>query len=422
MIKTLLFGSWVIVTGTSMAACSAGGGAPHGGGAGGAGGSSGDPGLMVDIGGQGAAPPGVGGDCGSSNYQSQLLPSNILFLVDRSGSMNCNLPPITASAACELNPVAADPTQPTKWSVITASLASALDLLASVPNTSVGLTFFSNDDVCGVSSKPNVELAPLVKNGPQLAALKSALTNGKPKGGTPIVGATILAFKHLHEELQAPGNRFVVLVTDGSDSCIAGGDGGDAHENYATEGVTGDVVSRLLDTELPKAATVNIRTFVIGAPGSEPARGLLSKIAFAGNTGKSATCDHTSEDPAPDAECHFDMTRSGDFGADLTTALKNITGQAVTCDFDVPKSADGKTVDVTKLNVNYFKNGGTTDADKTALFRDDTKPCDAGAEGWQFIDADDTKIRLCGSVCDTVRSDLKASVVVSVGCEGQRIR
>jgi hypothetical protein len=406
-------------------ACSPGGGQVGNNGAGGtftgAGGSQTGAGgdLFVASGGDfpilgGGTESGAGGaSCGSSNYTSKLLPSNILFLVDRSGSMNCNLPPTQSSATCETTAAAQDATLPTKWSVITSSLSSALDQIALVPNASVGLTFFSNDDICGVTSTPNVELGPVTTGGPQVAALKSALANGNPKGGTPIIGAVILGFKHLHQQLQAPGNRFVVLVTDGADSCFT---------QYAEQGVSGDVKAQLLGTELPKALSVNIRTFVIGAPGSEPARGLLSQIAFAGGTGKDPNCDHTSDDPAPNTECHFDMTRSGDFATDLTAALQKITGQAATCDFDVPKATDGKTVDVSKLNVDYFKAGGTTEADRTGLFRDDTKLCDAGADGWQFIDAAKTKIRLCGQVCETVRSDPKANVVVSLSCAAQRIR
>jgi hypothetical protein len=432
--KTILFGSLALLGCASACSPASGPGSSDGAGgasggtaitgAGGGGGflaSGGDgPGPMFGNTGGGSQGGGGGDSCGSSNYKSTLLPANILFLVDRSGSMKCNLD--SASAAdCEAHPATKDPAQPTRWSVITSSLSSALDQIAAVPNTSVGLTFFSNDDVCGVTSKPNVDIAPLVAGGPQIIALKNALTNGNPKGGTPIIGGMILAFKHLHEQAQAPGNRFVVLVTDGADSCIATSmDGGTTHANYATQGITGDVVDRLLNTELPKAATVNIRTFVIGAPGSEPARGLLSKIAFAGNTSKNASCDHVSAAPAADSECHFDMTRSGDFATDLTAALQKITGQAVTCDFDVPTATDGKTVDTKMLNVDYFKAGGTTDADKTELVRDDT--CTSAEPGWRFIDgSNETKIRICKSVCDTVQADPKANVVVSLSCKPQRV-
>jgi hypothetical protein len=348
--------------------------------------------------------------CATAAYQSELLPSNVLFIVDRSGSMNCNLPPTTDSASCEQNPVAADPTKPTKWSTIVGSMSNALDGLAQVPLTSAGLSFFSNDDMCGVQSAPNVPLSALGQT--QVDTLKAAFANVTPRGGTPIVGSVILGYKHLHQQALAPGNRFVVLVTDGADSCF---------DTYAKQGVTGDVLARLLDTEIPKAISVNIRTFVIGAPGSEAARGLLSKIAYLGGTAQNPSCDHDSDDPAVGTACHFDMTATQDFAKDLSAALQSITGSARTCDFDVPTSnGDGGTVDPSKVNVDYYQGANQTDpAAHVELSRDDTKPCDAGAAGWQYIDGN-VRIRVCGPVCDQIRADGNAEVVVSLGCE-QRV-
>jgi hypothetical protein len=411
-----------ILAASALAACSAGqsqpaesstGGAPGvASGAGGvASGAGGDSPIFQSSGGTDGVLGGLGGgnvprsDCATAAFKGDLLPASLLFLVDRSGSMNCNLPPTTNSADCENKPVAVDPAQPTKWSVIKSAMGSAFDSLGSLPNTSVGLTFFSTDDVCGATSTPNVALQLLSTT--QVDALKGALANVTPRGGTPIVGTTILGYKHLHQEAKAPGNRFVVLVTDGADSCF---------DKYAASGVTGDVVARLLDTEIPKAISVNIKTFVIGAPGSEPARGLLSKIAFKGGTAATANCDHDSADPQAGTACHFDMTQTKDFAKDLSDALTRITGQtAMTCEFAVPQTnQDGTPVDKTSINVDYYKAGSTTDKDE--LYRDDTKPCDSGADGWQYTSPDETQIRLCGTVCDQVRADTKAQVVVSVGC------
>jgi hypothetical protein len=374
--------------------------------------------LFVGSGGDGSGQGGVGispgavDSCASAAYVGKLLPSSILFTVDRSGSMNCNLPPLTDSRSCEENPVAVDATQPTKWGVLTSSLSAAIDQLTSVPSASAGLTFFSDNDTCGVQSRPNVGLAPL--STPQANALKSALEATTPGGGTPIIGAVILGYKYLQQEAQAPGNRYVVLVTDGSDSCI---------DKYAAEGVTGDVVDRLLNTEEPKAISVNIRTFVIGAPGSELNRGFLSKVAFAGGTARDPACDHSSDDPAPGTECHLDMTRTTDFGKDLSSALRAITGQAaLSCEFVVPQSDGTQPVDPTKVNVDYYKGGNTSDpASKVELFRDDTKACDAGASGWQYAEGT-TKIEVCGEPCDQIRADSTAQVVVSIGCQQRTIR
>lgn len=354
-----------------------------------------------------ATPPDT---CAAAAYRSELLPSSLLWLVDRSGSMNCNLPPITESATCEMQPETADSTQPTKWSTLVGAMSSAVGDLSAVPNTSVGVTFFSNDNRCGVQSSPNVPLAPLTPS--HVAALTAAFANVTPGGGTPIAGALILGYKHLHQQAMAPGNRFVVLVTDGSDSCL---------DRYAEQGVTGDVVARLIDTEIPKAISVNIRTFVIGAPGSESNRGLLSKIAFTGGTAVNPDCDHESTDPEPGAECHFDMTATTNFAADLARALEQITGRtAEQCEFDVPAPDDDVEVDPTKVNVDYFENGDRMDASRhVELLRDDTLPCDEGAEGWQYLEGN-TRIRICGSVCERVRADPGPEVVVSLGCE-QRI-
>src|SRR5262249_20348284 len=154
--------------------------------------------------------------------------------------MNCNLPPITDSAACEQSATTADATQPTKWAVITNAMSGAFHTLSSVPDTSVALGFFSLDGVCGVRSAPEVGLAAL--SAAHVDALTAALGGATPRGGTPLIGSIVLGYKYLHEEARAPGNRFVVVVTDGSDSCI---------DRYAAEGVTGDVVSRLLGTEVP---------------------------------------------------------------------------------------------------------------------------------------------------------------------------
>jgi len=347
--------------------------------------------------------------CAFAAYQSKLLPSNLLFLVDRSGSMNCNLPPITDSATCEKTATTADSTKPTKWSVITSAMSQAFQTLSAVPDAAVALGLFSVDDVCGVRSEPEVALSALSQA--QTDALSATLASEAPRGGTPLIGSIILGYKYLHEEAHAPGNRFVVVVTDGSDSCL---------DRYAAEGVTGDVVARLLDTEIPKAISVNIRTFVIGAPGSEPSRGLLSKIAFAGGTAARPDCDHDSADPAPGTACHFDMTATSDFSADLSTALQSISGHtAETCEFEVPRPDDAAAVDPTKVNVDYYKAGGSSQADHVALYRDDTKPCDGGANGWQYT-SDQTKIRICGPACDEVRADPLSKVVVSLGCE-QRV-
>lgn len=338
---------------------------------------------------------GNGMECATSSFESDLLPTNMLILMDRSGSMNCL--PTTPTDECEAAPPSS-PQPGSKWEAITGAIDSSLTELSKIPDTSVGLTFFSNDGQCGVQSMPNVGVNPLTQ--PQLDSIRTAMGAIEPSGGTPIVGATILAYRHLHEQAMAPGNRFVLLVTDGSDSCI--------QDNRYDVSV--DPLTQLFDVAMPDAAKVNIRTFVIGAPGSEGARAFLSHMAFAGGTARSDDCDHSGS--APDAgDCHFDMTTSSDFAADFAAALNEITGRAATtCEFAVPQ---GDNVDPDKVNVSFFR-GGT---EEVQLVRDDTAACDGGADGWQYSTDDQSKIVLCGPICDEVRSDPDGRVDIVLGCE-----
>jgi hypothetical protein len=337
--------------------------------------------------------------CASASVQSELLPSNLLFVLDRSGSMNCNPPPTTKSEACEAKPERADAKSASKWEITRDALNAAFQLLPA--SASVGLSYFSNDDECGVNSTPSVALGKLDTT--QLSALKASLDEVKPKGGTPIVGATILAYKHLHAlalDHKLDGNSFVVLLTDGqqSDQCSDPDQCSDAQA----------CTDLLTQHEVPKAAGpgADIRTFVIGAPGSEPARAVLSQIALKGGTAP-AGCD------AAAGECHFDMTRQSNFASALTRALTAITNKASNCELPLPKIEKMK-LDPMRVNVVYTPGDGTP---ARVVPQDTRSSCDT-AEGWQYS-ADASKIQLCGEICSSVRTDASARLDVVLGCPVQ---
>jgi hypothetical protein len=378
---------------------SSGSGGSSSGGSGGAstsGGSGGGPPITVTGGGTGTGggPGGAGGGlldggvkgCAVATVKSELVPASILIVLDRSGSMNCNLPPIIDSATCEKNPVQTDMTQPTRWAVVKKALKDAFAALPST--TSVGLSYFNTDDECSVNSTPSVGVNLLTP--PQITALGANLDGAKAQGGTPIVGATILGFKHLHQQAQASGNKFLLLLTDGAETCNV------------------DKIDQLA-TEIPKAMSVNIRTFVIGAPGSEGARGMLSEMAYLGGTAQSPTCEHGGLTSTA-GDCHFDMTASKDFGADLELALRRISG-TLTCSFDVP-STPGLPVDLARVNVRYTKGGAMEGMD---IPQDKTASCQGGAQGWQYS-SDNSKILLCGNICDEVRKDATGKIDIVLGC------
>jgi hypothetical protein len=294
-------------------------------------------------------------------------------------------------------PARADDNAPSKWQITTQALTAAIQGLPA--SASVGLMYFSNDDECGVNSTPSVPILP--NSRAQQDAIDKSMQSVEPGGGTPIVGATILAYAHMHQsalEGRIYGNEFVVLITDGAQSEAC---------SYAARCQDAAMCTSLLvDEEVPKAAApgVGIRTFVVGVPGSEPARTVLSQIAKQGGTALPG-CDPQQ------GNCHFDMTMVTDLGAALSGALAKISGQAVSCELNVPKPDQGD-LDPTLVNVVYAPGGA---GDPVVVPQDTRAACDGGANGWRYSE-DNSKIRLCGEICNTIRSDAGARVDVVLGC------
>lgn len=335
---------------------------------------------------------GLDAACAGSVLNSQLNPSTLLFVIDRSGSMNCNLPSDGQStAACEAMPQKLDPLKPSKWELTRTALNNALTALSTSGVVTAGLSVFPTDSECAVTEVPAVSLQKL--DATQVTAIGTFLNlpTVQPKGSTPLAGATVYAYMDLYERLkQNPTflNQFVVLLTDGFETCKA------------------DFLPSFLP-QVKDALSVSIRTFVIGVPGSEDGRQLLSTIAKEGGTARTPDC---TAGWAPDTttpsvgDCHFDLTQSTDFAAELAARLTEISGATLSCELDVPKPPDGGQVDLTKVNVRI--NG------QDILL--DTSLCNGGSNGWQY-NADLTKILLCGTAC-TLAQQPNAKVEVILGC------
>jgi hypothetical protein len=337
--------------------------------------------------------------CEARSYVSPQIPASMLFVIDRSGSMACNPPPAQTVEACNKDPKRADPAQPSRWEITVKALNEAFSGLTGA-KAEIGLSLFSTDGFCGVDSTPIVGLD--VVNANHLTSLSNAMASAAPAGGTPIVGSVIQAYHHLHEELRAAGNRYVVLITDGEESCGTKGVEDDKADLSAAR-------TRLLQTEVKKARDANIRTFVIGAPGSEGARGFLSELAFLGGTARRADCVH-GDPNAMTGDCHFDLTQEKDFAAVLKTTLGQVSGQAVTCEYQTPSGSGGS------ANVQLSSGGG-----RPMCLPKDDKPCGAGANGWQFPKAADgnvdySRVLLCGTACEAVKKDPTSVVDILLGC------
>lgn len=337
--------------------------------------------------------------CEARSYVSPQIPASLLFVIDRSGSMACNAPPVQTVEACNNDPKRADVSQPSRWEITVKALNEAFSGLQGA-KAEVGLSLFSTDGFCGVDSTPIVGLDSVTAG--QLESLSNAMGSATPAGGTPIVGSVIQAYHHLHEELHAAGNRYVVLITDGEESCGTKGVEDDKADLAAAR-------TRLLQTEVVKARQANIRTFVIGAPGSEGARGFLSELAFQGGTARRPDCTHGDPNAAA-GDCHFDLTQEKDFAGVLRTTLGQVSGQAVTCEYQTPPGSGGA------ANVQLRMSGG-----QPMCLSNDVKDCASGANGWQFPKASDgspdySRVVLCGTACDAVKKDPTAVVDIILGC------
>lgn len=391
---------WVsddIAMGGSSSGGSAGDVAAHGGKA-----PTASGGTMIHVGVAGAGgDEGIGEECARSTAKAEPVPANLLFVIDSSGSMNCNPPDGDAElgARCARFPIKEDASRPSKWEVTKQALANALAGMVDRPKLQAGLTLFPSGSQCGVSAAPSVPLAAL--DAAQLSSIEGALAAVTPDGETPLAGATILSYAHLADELRAgrlTGNSFVILLTDGSETCAP------------------SVLEPLVATDVPNARLFDIRTFVIGAPGSEMARGLLSRVAWEGGSESAASCDHTSAEPDV-GDCHFDMTASADFEAELAVALDRISHvEQLACALEVPKNPDGGEVDLDRVNVTFIPEGGAPQR----IGNDSRSGCGEGAEGWQYS-ADRSQILLCGGACSTVREQAGELEIV-LGCPTEIVR
>lgn len=321
--------------------------------------------------------------CLSKTTGATAKPANLLFQLDVSGSMNC--PSTDAlSASC-----AASSTS--RWSVFRTKLKEAL---AKLPDSNaVGLMHyptgkgtFSGAPTACIPQLPDVDVGPLGKT---RTTIGTALDGRVPEGGTPTHDAIAVALANL-EKVTLPGNRFLVLATDGNATFCTGCDISCGSAELAAD--ADKVVAKVA-----AAAAAGIRTFVIGVPGSQGYRQILSRLAKAGGTAP-ASCSDTGP-----TYCHFDMTTAADFGAAMSATLAAIGGAALSCTYDIPEK-DGS-FDPGKVNVRLTSGGKDTDIPRDKDRKD----------GWDYSD-DGKQIVLYGPACEAAKGAVGGACTLLFGC------
>lgn len=353
--------------------------------------------------------------CAGWTAEGEMVPANIEFIVDTSGSMTDVSSNTTDGRS--------------KWQITQVALEDALNTLPRL--TTVGMLLWPNKatipnnyttpykETGTVDACVNISaMVPLDKMGPvgsdHRNALAGALDAVVPKGGTPMADAYNSAIDgNYGANPMMPGEKYAVLITDGQPTIQLGCEG-TGEEKHPVDG------QPVLDSIKGSYETSFIKTFVIGSPGSESnsstgadVRPWLSQAAQQGHTKASDNCTDTGPN-----FCHFDMSQSADFATGFSAALKNITGQILDCKYQINDAAlQGQTLDRKAVNVVYQVNGSTAFGDMK-LVGEATDPSCPDVNGWYFDPTDPSAktIQLCPTTCAKIQQDAGAVINIRGGC------
>ena len=366
--------------------------------------------------------------CGHAIIESERLPGSLLFVFDRSGSMDAA--PTTG------------PGPPTRWSIAGDAVRAVLAEMDG--DTNVGMLLFPpQGSMCNVAlgaRVPQVPIAPLSASG---AAITLELSRTPDGVATPIFDALRSGWSHLGA-LGARGERALVLVTDGRENCAD--DERDAVLAQATDelrtnghltfviGLTQSntelstlalnggtrrndtclgqctTPSCVIDSDDPCPATgAACATFPDGETGSARVAGFCGCITSA-DCPAGMTCETAGGDMVcagvPNC-CHYNAS-VGRFEADFRAALDAIADVVTdTCIFDLPRGDDPSMFDPSQVNVRV-----TIGASPPEVIG---RSSDPSVDSWAYASTDQRSIVIQGPLCDRIREGT-ATVEIVLGC------
>jgi hypothetical protein len=329
----------------------------------------------------------------------------LMLVVDVSGSMTQSAPGTTI----------------TKWEATRDAIAELVESMP--PRTAMGAVYYPNlnpaplphdEPTADPSECVNASalVAPDVMDDDQRARLSASLDRVYVQGGTPTHTAYQVGLDAL-TQTSLPGNKYMVLITDGEPTYGAGcvGNGTTLASNIKPEFI-GATLESIRDAY---ASMPPVGTFVIGSPGSEEtysgsdARPWLSQAARDGGTAPISCADQAGQ------YCHFDLTSPEiDFAVGIRSALAQILGQVVACDYTPPDPGEGETLDLELIDVKMVDGAGV----EYEVPRTSVSACDQGSHGW-YLNADQSRVVLCPRTCGAVRQDSMAGINVYYGCTTQ---
>ncbi|HJK95203.1 MAG TPA: vWA domain-containing protein [Polyangiaceae bacterium LLY-WYZ-15_(1-7)] len=340
--------------------------------------------------------------CGATAIPTERVPGSLLLVFDRSTSMD--------EDPDGDRPGDRDYDGTSKWDIAEEAIDTVLSSVGDDLGTGL-LLFPTGDggDICDVTlgaSVPHVEIAPLSISRP---AIRTALGGGPNGGNTPIHAALNAGWDYL-DTLITPGQRGLILVTDGAENC---------------DDASRDAVLARAETE---RRAFGYQTFAIGLDNSS---NFLSTLAVNGGTPRNDTCmascviEPTScgssadcpggascifgfcaDTGTPDC-CHYDVS-AGDFRADFESVLGEIAERFLdSCVFDLPRGEDPSSFDPSQVNVGVTFEG----EDRTVLRRGS----DPGVDSWDYTSDEHDSIVIQGPICDELLMG-DATVEIVLGC------
>ena len=305
----------------------------------------------------------IGGFCGcrGATFQAEPVESNMLIVLDRSGSMWQTI---------ELGDGSGD--EDTKWQVALDAIDYMLGEFGDRAN--FGMSVFPHSEIAteeschpGGSTFPDCGVAEACYEGNTLVdvapgsedVIRGALDDTLPACCTP-TGDTLSSYLGYGPLSDPSAENFILLVADGKETC-----GGDAPE----------VAAQLYAQE------ENVRTFVVGF-GDEVDPDELTEIAEAGGTARDGDLAYYQADSADELEDAFEL----------------IGGQALVCHYslgDVPPDPD---------DLYAYLDGEPVDRDP--LRRD----------GWDY-DPGTNQIVFFGEACDALQSGEVEDLAILQTCD-----
>jgi len=318
-----------------------------------------------------STPDSIGFDaCAQGTVPVELLPLDIVILLDKSGSM-----------------------YGARWTAVSGALKDFV-ALPQAQDLGVGLQYFplSGSGVCSFQaySQIPVPVAPLSSNAGAIQASLDKIQNTnspvvpddqKPSGETPTLPALqgVMSYAQTWAGANPDHTVIVLLATDGDPN------------------VCGSTVANVANVAMvARTATPSIRTFVIGVGSS---LGSLNAIADAGGSGEAYLVDDSSQ-PASAVQANF------------IKALNDIRGKALSCEMVIPVPDAGK-LDPLLVNVVY-RSGAS---EQVVPHVTDAAACEATPFAWYYDDASHpTRVILCPGACESIRSDSEGQVELLFGC------